>query len=623
MDHIADFLQAVGYRYVVGFPYLTVYLHLLTSALFPICTGAHASLSRPSSAARSSKKKGKRDGDDDEPEEQDQKMEGLGPIDALLLPLSAGLLLAGLYFVIKWLEDPKLLNQILNWYFAGFGVLSLARMLTDGMGLFTSLIFPEIYDMDGDVWEIDAEHRKSKLTSSRSVERHSPVPEPSSVKPLPLRSTKALWTLRELPSRQLDVRVYIHKLVQARFKIGPQGITSLFLAVAAIIYFNLIDKPWWLTNLLGFGFAYSAFQIMSPTTSWTGTLILGALFVYDIYFVFFTPLMVTVATQLDIPAKLVFPRPSRPNEDPAKQPLFMLGLGDIILPGMMIGFALRFDLYLFYLRKQTRRSKKTSVNKSDAASGTASTDADDSEIIKATWHTATGGWGERFWTSKADLLQSKRFRGVIFPKTYFRASIIGYLLALLCTLVVMNSYGQAQPALLYLVPGVLGSLWGTAYIKGDIKALWAFDESEDEEGYILSSKSDKKDSTWKKDSWTDVDWKSLFLSPGTWIDSGKQKETTKSNDTSGPAEQGNSKRLKTSESSDAGLEKPTTSKSNQHKSTEAQTSDHESQSSKKDTKPRLDDRRKDKAGGVFNRERKSELIFISVNLPKAKAAKTT
>ena len=82
VDQLAHFLRALGYRSVVGYPYLPVYLHLLVSALFPIYAGAHASLSRPSSAAKPSKKTEKGDDDDDddddELEEQGQTMEGLG-----------------------------------------------------------------------------------------------------------------------------------------------------------------------------------------------------------------------------------------------------------------------------------------------------------------------------------------------------------------------------------------------------------------------------------------------------------------------------------------------------------------------------------------------------------------
>ena len=421
MENLANFLQAVGYYSVTCYPSLAIYPHILISALLPIYAGAHASLSRPSSAAKAPVKT--EDDLHDGPEEQKRRMDGLEPMDALLLPLASGLMLTGLYFLIKWVDDPAFLNKILNWYCAVIGVWSVTQMIRDTMGVFTSFVYPQIRDKDG---------RESKQISPPSGALRL-----LSTSPLSTRISNTMRNLRDLPSQRLDVRIYIHNLVQARFGIGPQDIISLFLAVVALAYFNFIAKPWWLTNLIGFAFAYSTLQIMSPTTSWTGTLLLSALFVYDIYFVFFTPLMVAVATQLDIPVKLIFPRPSGPLENPSKQAFSMLGLGDVVLPGMMIGFALRFDLYLFYLRQQTQRIMKDSK----------------SEVTKATWHPATGGWGERCWTSRDELLKSRHFQGVLFPKTYFRASVIGYILGMLCTFGVMEVYSHAQPALLYLVPG--------------------------------------------------------------------------------------------------------------------------------------------------------------------------
>ncbi|KAM0800073.1 signal peptide peptidase-domain-containing protein [Usnea florida] len=447
MERLASFLQAVGYYSVTCYPSLAVYPHLLISALLPIYAGAHASLSRPSSAAKAPSK----DGDDghDEQGEQKRRVAGLDPMDALLLPLMSGLVLTSLYFLIKWVDDPAVLSKFLNWYCAVIGVWSVTLMIRDTMSVFTSFVYPQMGDMDG---------RESKQILPPS----GALPQ-SSAPSLSTRISNAMRNLRTLQYKKLDVRIYIHNLVQARFKIGPQDVTSLFLAVVVLTYFNFIAKPWWLTSLIGFAFAYSSLEIMSPTTSCTGTLLLSALFVYDIYFVFFTPLMVTVATQLDIPAKLIFPRPSRPFENPSKQAFSMLGLGDVVLPGMMIGFALRFDLYLFYLRQQTQRVIKDS----------------ESEVIKAAWHPATGGWGERFWTSRDELLKSRHFQGVLFPKTYFHASLIGYVLGMLCTFGVMEVYHHAQPALLYLVPGVLGALWGTALIKGDFNLLWNYDEEEE------------------------------------------------------------------------------------------------------------------------------------------------
>ena len=80
-DHLAQFLQAVGYRSVVGFPYLTVHIHLVVSAIVVIYAGAHASLSRPSSAGKVVKKVEEGDDDNDEDDElegEGQTMEGLG-----------------------------------------------------------------------------------------------------------------------------------------------------------------------------------------------------------------------------------------------------------------------------------------------------------------------------------------------------------------------------------------------------------------------------------------------------------------------------------------------------------------------------------------------------------------
>ena len=110
MSEPGPITQAVGriaYEFALVQPLIPTYLHLLGSALLPIYAGAHASLSRPSSAAKPEKKskKGKpveNDTDTEEEEEEEyQRMEGLSPTDALMFPLMAGTTLASLYFLIK------------------------------------------------------------------------------------------------------------------------------------------------------------------------------------------------------------------------------------------------------------------------------------------------------------------------------------------------------------------------------------------------------------------------------------------------------------------------------------------------------------------------------------------
>ena len=518
MDQIQQILQAIGYHTAIIKPLLPMYLHLLLAALFPIYTGAHASLSRPSSAAKPPERK-KRDDEfeDDESEQGEQKMEGLSPGDAILLPLFGGASLTGLYFLIKWLEDPAILNKILNWYFSTFGVLALARLLNDSMTIVHSFIFPTMYVHDGHLWQVDGLQKKAKPTSSGSKDledRDSPLPGSLSTFPFPALEKRVLWTLRALPSRKFRIRIYIHNVASGTFKIGSHGLSAIAMALILQLYFNLIDKPWWLTNLLGFSFAYTTLQMMSPTTSWTGTLILGGLFLYDIYFVFFTPLMVTVATKLDIPAKLLFPRPG-------SQGMSMLGLGDVVLPGMMIGFALRFDLYLFYLPKQVQKSMDGSVDASKQAAPQSydyqlkdkhlvEAASKEDEIPKAEWLPATGSWGERYWTRSTGIEVPESLKGGLFPKTYFHATITGYIIGMVITLLVMQIFGHAQPALLYLVPGTLGALWGTALIKGDIKTLWAFteaDEDQDKEDQRkLTDQGKERRDEQSESGWLDFEW---------------------------------------------------------------------------------------------------------------------
>ncbi|KAL9596442.1 MAG: hypothetical protein Q9219_005792 [cf. Caloplaca sp. 3 TL-2023] len=513
-------------------PMIPTYLHLLVSALLPIYAGAHASLTRPTSAAKplklqSKAEKGEVDGD--EVEEATSKIEGLSASDAIWFPVLAGCTLGGLYLLIKWLEDPSILSTILNGYFAIFGVLGVARLFKNTSDVAFSFIFPIRYLDGGQIWKFDD---LKKLAKSESTQvRRSPLPGSLARFPLPSFLSHLLWTLRRsYPT--LCVRLFIRPSAKTHAHVTPTTILSFLAALSLVLYYNLVSRPWYLTNVLGFAFAYNALQLISPTTSSTGTLILASLFVYDIYFVFYTPLMVTVATSLDIPAKLLFPRPPGPDGDPAKQHLSMLGLGDIVLPGMMIGFALRLDLFFHYLKQQKSKvlplesdgdspiddghkgseatnkeltgsettGKTTSDSNSSEAerceatssSSTSSPSTPSKTILKAPYLPATGSWGTRFWTSKS-LFSSPDVsaRGTQFPKPYFHASLLGYIVGMLLTLGIMQVTAHAQPALLYLVPCVLVCFWITAVVRGELRQVWKYNESEDEDEGIKAKELEK------------------------------------------------------------------------------------------------------------------------------------
>ncbi|PGH02722.1 minor histocompatibility antigen H13 [Blastomyces parvus] len=501
----AKVLDRVQLEFGIFKPFIPTYSHLLVSALFPIYIGAHAALTRPSSAAKPTKRKRKRSQDDDEEDEEEEtsvkKMEGLQPSDAIMFPVMAGLTLGGLYLLLQWLKDPALLNKILGFYFLQVGLFFATAFMKDGLSLLQSLIFPSRYALSGRLWKADPSKKvfvpvgddDLPLADINEEEhRKSPLPGYLGNIPLPASFLSTLWAIRNCLYTRATLHTYIHAIVKARSRFTIFDFISVLIALGAVYFFTFVAKPWWLTNFLGFCFSYGSMQFMSPTTFPTASLVLGALFFYDIYFVFFTPLMVTVAKSLDVPIKLLFPRPAAPGEDPAMGGMAMLGLGDIVIPGMVIGLALRFDLFLYY------KAKAALLEKSE----------------KIPYVSATGGWGERFWTTwftstskYAPIVYPRRLDGKLtsheaknFPKTYFHASIVGYVVGMLATLLAMQLSDQPQPALLYLVPGVLGSLWITALVRGDIKEMWDFsdvveeeEENKAEKGKDSGGKSEDKD----------------------------------------------------------------------------------------------------------------------------------
>ncbi|WJX16916.1 hypothetical protein P8452_06894 [Trifolium repens] len=100
----------------------------------------------------------------------------------------------------------------------------------------------------------------------------------------------------------------------------------------------VLHKHWLANNILGLVSSIQGIERCSLGSFKTGAIMLVGLFFYDIFWVFFTPVMVSVGKSFDAPIKLLFLR-----SDSAR-PFVMLGLGDIVTPGMFVALALRFDV---------------------------------------------------------------------------------------------------------------------------------------------------------------------------------------------------------------------------------------------------------------------------------------
>jgi minor histocompatibility antigen H13 len=216
---------------------------------------------------------------------------------------------------------------------------------------------------------------------------------------------------------------------------GVDIISFLFSTVVGTWY--IWKKHWIANNILGLAFSIQGISLISLGSYKVGCILLSGLFFYDIFWVFGTEVMVTVAKSFDAPVKLLFPK----NLFAEELQFSMLGLGDIVIPGIFIALLLRFDSKL-------------------------------SEKLK---------------------------KG--FKKTYFNATFIGYILGLATTIVVMHTFQAAQPALLYLVPFCIGTSLITALFKSQLSLLLAYNEEstpDKDKGNKKAEKSEKSDDDKRK-----------------------------------------------------------------------------------------------------------------------------
>lgn len=345
-------------------PYMVHLLSLVTAILYVAC---HSSLVLREEIP----KEGEEGYDPDAP----TSVETLKTEDAMQFPIMGSCSLFGLYLAFKFLGQD-IVNFLIGGYFA-----------LVGCGALTLTIGPVM----------DKIAPKSMNEYKMGFKKKIPHPLPE-------------WILPK------------------NFEIGAEftatDLVSIGMACGVVaLYFQ--KKYWALNNVLGICFCMQGIERLSLGTYKIGAILLVGLFFYDIFWVFGTDVMVTVAKNLDGPIKLLFPRSLVPG-DTGKIELSLLGLGDIVIPGFFLSLLLRFD-------------------------------AENAKMP----------------TDKVDIYES-------FPKPYFYSAMIAYVGGLGTTLFVMVYFQAAQPALLYLVPACLGSSFLCAIVRGEVSALLAYSEEEEE-----------------------------------------------------------------------------------------------------------------------------------------------
>lgn len=298
--------------------------------------------------------------------EEKSKLERMTSKDAYLFPVYGSCVLFGLYIVFKYF-DKDILNKILSVHFTFFGFFSLLQLISYHL----EKLFPK--------WE-------TEFVIKKTINLNIPL----------------------LP-KKIDLNIKQSELVAGLIAIPP-----------TIMYFA--TKHWLLNNLFGTAFSIGGIETLLLPNFQVGFILLWGLFFYDIFWVYGTDVMLTVAKSVDAPIKLIHPI----NLHLAEPKLSMLGLGDIVIPGVFVALCLKYDVHMTILRKFK------------------------------------------------DAVHEFNFESV--NTRYFKWCMVGYGLGIMATFSAMIIFDHAQPALLFLVPGCTFSVVLCALKHKEIKALFEYSE---------------------------------------------------------------------------------------------------------------------------------------------------
>jgi minor histocompatibility antigen H13 len=102
-----------------------------------------------------------------------------------------------------------------------------------------------------------------------------------------------------------------------------------------LVYAYLQTKYWVSNNMIAITLTIHSIEYWLVGNIKYIFLIFAGLIAYDVYFVFASDVMITVAGGLDLPFKILFPAGGNQYG--------LLGLGDIVIPGLLCSMCIRCD----------------------------------------------------------------------------------------------------------------------------------------------------------------------------------------------------------------------------------------------------------------------------------------
>lgn len=364
------------------------YGSLLLMALFPIVVGSFKSVKHVTHQKLHGKS---------------EDVEVMTNKDAMMFPVYGSGVLLGIYLVFRFI-DKDLVNVLFTVYFFVLGVFALARavepLLRSIVPLPTMVQYKLLLLSDEKPKPVESEDSEDKQNEKENTSTFVAAMNKLLNKSHAEADEVNVWG---------DVKKDYTDLV-VNYSFDLYTILSVVLAAGVGVWY-LLKKHWIANNLFGLAFSISGVEFLQLNSVLNGCILLGGLFFYDVFWVFGTDVMVTVAKSFEAPIKLIIPQ-DIPEKGIYADNFAMLGLGDIVIPGIFIALCLRIDYSL-------------AIN------------------------------------------------GAV-KRVYFAAAFIAYILGLATTIGVMHYFKHAQPALLYLVPACLGIPLFVGLVRGELKTMFDY-----------------------------------------------------------------------------------------------------------------------------------------------------
>lgn len=169
--------------------------------------------------------------------------------------------------------------------------------------------------------------------------------------------------------------------------------------------------------------------------------------------------------KLSLPGKLVVPSYQHSGN------FSILGLGDIVVPGLLLCFVLRFDAYKRSQMLSLSASRVVEEEKKSCIDEFAYKTDDKRRPSGRFCYSVNSFFKRRFKSTASRSITDDQYfyslRSLIKLNriSYFHCSLIGYFVGLITATLSSEIFREAQPALLFLVPFTLLPLLIMAYIK--------------------------------------------------------------------------------------------------------------------------------------------------------------